>query len=203
MDSEFFAAFYCDMVPQLVRFVGRRLPTDSAEDVAHDTMITLWRKDPPSPGDDQDLGRLRALAFLIAAGHVRNAERKAASERRLLEAIASETALPPASTDPTAEAVLSDRLQALLSQERPDDRRALGLLSLGFKTAEIADVLEVSPKAASMRLRRAIDRLRRARTESRCREGGCRGLPACLPRGIPAGEGSDEGCDRHRRRPDP
>ena len=40
------------------------------------------------------------------------------------------------------------------------DREALHLLIGGFRTSEIADILGITPKAASMRLCRARDRLK-------------------------------------------
>lgn len=197
MESEAFTVFYHQMVPSLVRFIGRRLTPELAEDVAHDTMITLWRKNPPAPLDDHDLRRLRAFAYLIAAGHMRNAERKIAGERGMLAVICNDGLLESPRADPTAEAVLPGRLDALLPHLRPDDRRALVLLSAGFKTAEIAELLHVSPKAASMRLRRARDRLRQLweAQASGGREGGGGRLPARLQGGISPSESADEGGD--------
>lgn len=62
--------------------------------------------------------------------------------------------------DPTFEALLPDHVASRVAGLSRDDRQALNLMLAGFKTNEIADILEVTPKAASMRLSRAKDRLR-------------------------------------------
>lgn len=161
MDSAYFNDFYADMRPRIARFIRARFPFDLAEDLANETMLTLWQKNPKTPTDDAGLRQLRAFTYAIAVGHIRNAERKLATEAKLSSALSEATLrISGNNDDPTFEALLPDHVASRVAGLSRDDRQALNLMFAGFKTNEIADILEVTPKAASMRLSRAKDRLR-------------------------------------------
>ncbi len=161
MDSASFNDFYAEMRPRIARFIRARFPFDLAEDLANETMLTSWLKNPETPSDDAGVRQLRSFAYTIAVGHIRNAERKLASEAKFRSAL-DETTLRIVGNaeDPTYEAVLPDHVKAAVAGLGFDDRQALNLMLVGFKTSEIADILEITPKAASMRLSRAKGRLR-------------------------------------------
>lgn len=161
MDSAYFNEFYADMRPRIARFIRARFPFDLAEDLANETMLTLWQKNPKTPTEDAGLRQLRAFTYAIAVGHIRNAERKLATEAKLSSALSEATLrISGNNDDPTFEALLPDHVASAVAGLSRDDRQALNLMLAGFKTNEIADILEVTPKAASMRLSRAKDRLR-------------------------------------------
>ncbi|WP_244930715.1 sigma-70 family RNA polymerase sigma factor [Nocardioides sp. W7] len=161
MDSSYFSDFYAEMRPGIARFIRARFPFDLAEDLANETMLTLWQKDVAAPTSEIAERQLRSFVYSIAIGHIRNAERKQAAEGRLTTALGEAKLLIRGDIgDPTYEAVLPDRVGSLIAELSFDDRQALNLMLAGFRTSDIAAILEVTPKAASMRLSRAKDRLR-------------------------------------------
>ncbi len=161
MGDAFYAEFFADMLPKVHRFIRARFPSGLAEDLASETMLTVWRKQVPAPTDDVGLRQLRSLTYRIAAGHISNAARKAARESDALR----QGVLPVApGVDPTYEAVVPVVLAGAIAQLDLDDRQVLNLMIAGFRTAEIADALGITAKAASMRLARARRRLDRRLT---------------------------------------
>lgn len=156
MDSSYFGDFYAEMLPKVHRYIWARFPSPLAEDLANETMLTLWRKDLPTPGDDVARRQLRTMTYKIALGLVMNAQRRVARE----EAVAgAPTMMIVGGDDPTYEAVVPARVTEAIADLAFADRQALNLLLAGFRTNEIADILDIEPKAASMRLSRAKTRL--------------------------------------------
>ncbi|MFE2291223.1 RNA polymerase sigma factor [Streptomyces sp. NPDC059452] len=123
-----------------------------------ETMLTVWRKQVPVPTDDVGLRQLRTLTYKIALGHISNAQRKGARESDALRQGMLRT-LPGA--DPTYEAVVPVVLAEAIAQLDVNDGQGVNLMIAGFRTAEIADILGITEKAASMRLARARKRLDR------------------------------------------
>jgi len=154
----FYAEFFAEMLPKIHKFVRARFPSSYAEDLANETLLTLWRKEVPAPCDDTELRQLRQLTYKIALGHILNAQRKAAREQEAVDRVVLRI-LP--GSDPTFEAIVPDALAQAIDQLGFNDRQAVNLLIAGFGTGEIADILGVTPKAASMRLARARERLDR------------------------------------------
>lgn len=159
----FYADFFTQMLPEVHKFIRARFSPAQAEDLANETMLSLWRKEVPVPRDETELSQLRQLTYRIAIGHILNAQRKTdhemdAAERAVLRIVPG--------SDPTFEAVVPDPLAQAIDSLGFTDRQAVNLLISGFGTSEIADILGISPKAASMRLARARERL-----ERRIREG--------------------------------
>lgn len=154
----FYADFFAEMLPKIHKFIRARFPSSQAEDLANETLLTLWRKEIPAPRDDTELRQLRQLTYKIALGHVLNAQRKEVRERDAVDRAVLRI-LP--GSDPTFEAIVPDTLAQAIDQLGFNDRQAVNLLIAGFGTGEIADILGVTPKAASMRLARARERLDR------------------------------------------
>lgn len=132
-----------------------------ADDLASETLLTLWGKRPAAPVDDISVRRLRAFTYAIAIGHVRNAERRLATDGKLVGALAAAALRDSAiSHDPARSAVGLYDLERAIRALSNSDQQVLRLLAAGFRVGEIAARLEIAPKAASMRVRRARERLR-------------------------------------------
>ncbi|WP_203336269.1 RNA polymerase sigma factor [Nocardioides limicola] len=152
----FYADYFADMLPKVHKFIRARFSSSLAEDLASETMLTLWRKNIPAPKNDVELRQLRKLTYKIATGHVSNAEKKfsregAANQQGMLRMIPGD--------DPTFEAVVPSVVVDALAQLEFNDRQVVNLVIGGFRTREIAEILGITPKAASMRLARARERL--------------------------------------------
>jgi len=166
VDAAYCEVFYAEMRPKIARFIRARFPFDLAEDLANETMLTLWRKDARTPTTETELRQLRSFTYAIAIGHVRNAERKMVTEGKLSDELAAAAVtggvlrIHGPDRDPTFEAVVPSSAGDAIRKLRADDQQAINLLVAGLTTAEIADILGITPKAASMRLSRAKDRLR-------------------------------------------
>lgn len=156
MRSSFYSEYFEDMLPKIHRFIRIRFPSDLAADLAAETLLTLWRKQLPVPADEIALRKLRTLTYKIALGHISNEERRIARERSHLGQMPLKVQTGP---DPTFEAVVPVLLAEAIASLDPNDQQAVNLLIAGFKTSEIADILDITPKAASMRLARARQRL--------------------------------------------
>ncbi|MFT4009369.1 MAG: sigma-70 family RNA polymerase sigma factor [Nocardioidaceae bacterium] len=167
MDKEFFTEFYEDMRPKITRFIRARFPFEMAEDLANDTMVTLLRHDPPTPTDEVELRQLRSFAYQAALGHILNAERRLVTEEKLGPTVVADVTLRIQcdTQDPTFEAVLPQMLADAVAELPEVDRQAVSLMAAGLKTGEIADILAIPFKTASMRLSRARRRLRELLTE--------------------------------------
>ncbi|WP_170994684.1 RNA polymerase sigma factor [Streptomyces sp. BPSDS2] len=158
MRDAFYVEYFTDMFPKVHRFIRARLHSGLAEDLASETMLTVWRKQVPVPSDDVGLRQLRTLTYKIALGHIANAERKRARESDVLH---QGTLRVTPEADPTYEAVVPVVLAEAVAQLDFYDRQGVHLMIAGFRTAEIADMLGITEKAASMRLARARKRLGR------------------------------------------
>ncbi|MFE9459003.1 RNA polymerase sigma factor [Streptomyces californicus] len=158
MRDAFYVEFFSGMFPKVHRFIRARFRSGLAEDLASETMLTVWRKQVPVPTDDVGLRQLRALTYKIALGHISNAEK-----RRAREADALHRGIPRVTpeADPTYEAVVPVVLAEEVARLDSNDRQGVNLMIAGFRTAEIADILGITEKAASMRLVRARKRLGR------------------------------------------
>lgn len=138
----------CVYVP-LQRYLRRRADVPTAEDVLGDVLLVLWRRadDIPSEGT---LAWCYAVARRCLANNLRGAQRRARLLTRLTE-------LPP---PPTEEP--DPDLVAAFDALSDADRELLRLWAWEqLAPREIAQVLDISPNAASIRLHRATGRLRR------------------------------------------
>jgi RNA polymerase sigma-70 factor (ECF subfamily) len=134
----------------LQRFLRRRTDPATAEDVLGDVLLVLWRRADAIPAEAPI-----AWAYGVARGCLANHVRGAVRQERLAERLALE---PPGGPEFGAEHyALDDALDRL-----PENDRELLRLWAWEQLAprEIATVLDITPNAASIRLHRAIGKLK-------------------------------------------
>jgi RNA polymerase sigma-70 factor, ECF subfamily len=134
----------------LQRFLRRRTDAATAEDVLGDVLLVLWRR-----VDDIPHEAPVAWAYGVARGCLANAVRGQARQERLVRRLAAE----PEPGGGTAEhEALADALDKL-----PEgDRELLQLWAWEqLQPKEIAAVLGITANAASIRLHRAIGKLKK------------------------------------------
>lgn len=132
----------------LQRYLRRRCPAPDVDDVLADVLLVLWRRLDDVPPDAP-----LAWAYGVARGCLANHVRSSARRDGLVRRLASVPVEPEASSDP----VLDDALAAL-----PDgDREVLRLWAWEqLPPREIALVLGTTANAASIRLHRAVKKLK-------------------------------------------
>lgn len=163
MDVAEFEDFFGFMHPRLVRYARRRLDPDTAGDVSAQALQTLWNKQLPAPVDDVAHRQLQSLAYRVVQGHINNALRAAARRGRIVERLADQHRAAGAIEPDVADRVLGAGdldLPDVIERLSLTDREVLLLLADGYRVAEIAIILDCTPAAAGMRLRRAKDNLR-------------------------------------------
>jgi RNA polymerase sigma-70 factor (ECF subfamily) len=134
----------------LQRYLRRRTDAATADDVLGDVLLVLWRR-----VDDIPAEAPVAWAYGVARGCLANAVRGAARQDRLVRRLAAE---PPGAA-PTAEHATLEHALADLPEA---DREILQLWAWEqLAPREIAEVLGITPNAASIRLHRAVGKLRK------------------------------------------
>lgn len=146
--EERFTELLAEVWEPLQRFLRRR--SADGDDVLADTTLALWRRLDDIPAD----ARL-AWSYGVARHCLLNAQRSDVRRTRLLRRVALEPLAPPPEEDPLLAAALS-RLSAA-------DQELLRLWAWEeLAPRDIAVVLSISANAASIRLHRALGRLRSA-----------------------------------------
>jgi RNA polymerase sigma-70 factor, ECF subfamily len=142
------------LIEPLRRFLARRTDPATAEDVLAETLLVCWRRAEDLP--EQPL----PWAYGVARNCLRNAERAARRQQRVVDRIAAVD--PPAASAPGPEASGPESpLAAALAGLRPEEAELLRLWAWEqLAPAEIAVVLGVSANAVSLRLQRARQKLR-------------------------------------------
>ena len=150
------------LMEPLRRYLARRTDPATADDVLADTLLVCWRRLDDVPAEPLP------WAYGVARRCLANAQRGERRQARLATRIS--VVDPPArttaaGTDSSADAGLDTGLDTGLGEAmarlRPEDAELLRLWAWEQLTpAEIADVLEISPNAASIRLHRAREKLR-------------------------------------------
>jgi RNA polymerase sigma-70 factor, ECF subfamily len=138
----------------LQRYARRRAEPHLADDVVSDALLVLWRR-----LDDVPLDAQIPWALSVARGCFANRRRAQDRQENLVRRLHSERALNdvrvPVDADP--------ELEAALRRIDDADREVLRLWAWeSLEAREIAVVLGITPNAASIRLHRAKQRLRRA-----------------------------------------
>lgn len=142
-----------ELVEPLRRYLGRRTDAETAEDVLAETLLVCWRRLDDVPAGDGSL----PWAYAVARRCLANAERSARRQRRVAGKVA--TLDPPQETAPADDG--DPALHAALGRLRDADAELLRLWAWEQLTpAEIAQVLDVTPNAVSVRLTRAKAALR-------------------------------------------
>ena len=146
------------LMEPLRRYLARRTDPATADDVLADTLLVCWRRLDDVPAEPLP------WAYGVARRCLANAQRGERRQARLATRIS--VVDPPArttaaGTDSSADAGLDTGLDEAMARLRPEDAELLRLWAWEQLTpAEIADVLEISPNAASIRLHRAREKLR-------------------------------------------
>ncbi len=159
--EEFFRAVY----PRLTRYARRSVDPSTAEELAAAALQTLWEKNLPAPKDEVEHRKLRSLAYRIVEGKIRN-ERRAAGKRAQDQQYVRRNRIAWAASDGRAyedgglHGESEDGLPAWVESLPRTDRAVLALVVDGFKGAEIAEILDCSRAAVTMRLQRAKKRAR-------------------------------------------
>lgn len=154
-----FEEFAPGIVDPLRRFLARRTDPATAEDVLADTLLVCWRRVEQVPAEPLP------WAYAVARHCLANAERSSRRQRRVAAKVAALD--PPATSLPGPDDDGSDpgegrdgALDAALAALRPGDAELLRLWAWEqLQPAQIAQVLEVTPNAAAIRLHRARQRL--------------------------------------------
>lgn len=135
----------------LRRYLVRRCDPDTAQDVLADTFLVLWRRLEEVPGEAE-----LPWCYAVARNCLANAERAARRRRGLVERIVR--LQPPAEV--AREDLPDPAVHRALARLSATDREVLRLSAWeGLDPREIADVLGITPNAASIRLHRARRRL--------------------------------------------
>ena len=144
--DEQFNDFYRLHLPQVMRYVARRLRWD-IDDVVEEAFVTAWRKRaliPPATSDQ--IVWLYAIARRVIANKVRwraRLDRFNRSQERLIEE----------STNGDSENVTSLLVNSALRRMRPQDREVLLLVEWdGCTIDQAASVLEITSSAAGKRI---------------------------------------------------
>ena len=142
-----FEALAAEVVEPVRRYLARRTDPDTAEDVLADTLLVCWRRigELPEP----------ALPWVygVAKNCLANAERGDRRQRRVAARVAVVDPPPEATREPDA---ADERVSAALAALRPEEAELLRLWAFEqLGPGEIAQALEITPNAASIRLHRA------------------------------------------------
>ena len=159
-----FRAHYAGLVGAAERLVGDR---SSAEDVAQEVMLELWRRREALPEEMS----LRAYLFQSTRNRALNRLRHARVVREAEPHVRPPTAAPPADGEASA-GELHAAARAAVDALPPDVRETFQLSRVdGLTYPEIAKVQEISVKTVEARMGRAL-RLLRERLAAWLPEGG-------------------------------
>ncbi len=147
-----FERLAAEVVEPVRRFLARRTDPVTAEDVLADVLLVLWRRLDAVPAEPLP------WTYGVARNCLANAERGARRQRRLAARIAAvDRGQESGPEDPGTDQLVLDALARL----RPADAELLRLWAWEQLTpAEIAEIAQITPNAANIRLHRARGRLR-------------------------------------------
>ncbi|NPC98858.1 sigma-70 family RNA polymerase sigma factor [Nocardioides sp. zg-DK7169] len=143
------------MVDPLRRYLARRTDPATADDVLADTLLVCWRRLEQLPEEPLP------WAYGVARHCLANAERSSRRQRRVAAKVAVLDPPPEAGPGPGDDDGPAAAVAEALAGMRVEDAELLRLWAWEqLSAAEIAQVLGISPNAASIRLHRARGRLR-------------------------------------------
>ena len=143
-----FEAVAAEVWEPLQRYLRRRADPTTADDVLGDVLLVMWRR-----REDVPEGAELPWAYGVARGCLANARRSDERRLRLVRRLESEPVAAP-SDDPD--------LDEALARLRSEDRELVRLWAWeGLEPRDIAVVLGITPNAASIRLHRVRERLRK------------------------------------------
>lgn len=158
-DEARFAELYSAHRSKVWLYCRRRVGADRADDAMADVFLTVWRRIDEAPEGDAALPWLYRVAYLTVSNHWRSFRRSKRLQAKV-DAIGVEA--PDSIADQLVVREEARHVVGLLDRLRERDAEILRLAAWEhLDTAQIADVLGVSPDAAKQRLSRARGRLRR------------------------------------------
>lgn len=157
-DRRAFQDLFAEVFEPVRRYLVRRTDEATADDVAAETMLVLWRRPADVPADARV-----AWAIGVARLQLKNAERSRRRQDRLVNRII--VVDPPAETVPERNTSTDERVARAMAGLRDAEAEIVRLWAWEELTVpEIAHVLSISANAVSVRLHRAkrklADRLR-------------------------------------------
>ncbi len=145
-----FSSVAAQVYEPLQRYLRRRVDDDLAEDVLADVLLVLWRRLDEIPAD-----AALPWTYGVARRCLANAVRGAQRQDRLVARLAAERPTQPGGSS------YDEALHVALASASDADRELLRLWAWEqLAPREIAVVLELSANAVSIRLHRALKRLR-------------------------------------------
>jgi RNA polymerase sigma-70 factor (ECF subfamily) len=151
MDQREFVHLFRPLLPKVSAYLNRRVPAQDVEDLASKVFELAWSKREGCPE-----GFELAWTYRICGNVVSNYRRKASSSWRLGGLIDSDGSAPSAEDLAIANLSMRAAFEALASK----DRQILSLFAFdGLTVAEIGTALNLTPNAATQRLKRARAKL--------------------------------------------
>lgn len=151
MSPEEFNAVFRALLPEVSKFLARRVNHSQVEDLASDLFELAWSKRSQIEKGFELPWLFKSARYLLANHH-----RKEAGRSKILANLAEPVAAPSAESIALADIELSDAWALLTSKEQ----ELLALWAFeGFGPKEISKVLGISENAANIRLSRAKHKL--------------------------------------------
>ena len=149
-----FESVVTEVVEPVRRYVARRTDAATADDVLGDVLLVLWRRFDELPAEPLP------WAYGVARNCLANAHRGVRRQQRVAARI---TTLDPPQEAVPEDPAADERVRATLERLRPAEAELLRLWAWEELTAaEIAEVLAITPNAASIRLHRARESFKAA-----------------------------------------
>lgn len=153
MSPEEFNTVFRALLPDVSRFLARRVPVADVEDLAADLFELAWSKRSQIESGLELAWLYKSARYLIA-----NHYRKQSGRTRIFASLQEPVAAPSAESIAIADIELSEAWSLLANK----DQEVLALWSFeGLEVPQIAKVLEISDNAANIRLSRARSSLRK------------------------------------------
>lgn len=151
--TEQFEDIVNEVFEPLQRYLHRRMPADSVDDVLSETLMVVWRRLDEVP-PDASLPWCYGVARKVLSNHRRGQERRL----RLVDRLTAEPQQD--STDPQGVDDVDPHLEAALELLSDQERELIHLWAWEqLEPREIALVVESTPNAISLRLTRAKQKL--------------------------------------------
>lgn len=152
MSPEEFNAVFRALLPEVSKFLSRRVASSEVEDIASDLFELAWSKRSQIPAGMELAWLYKSARYLIS-----NHYRKSNGRARIFSTLQEPFAAPSAESIAVADLTLSQAWGKL----SPKDQEVLALWSFeGLEVNQISTVLEISENAANVRLSRARTNLR-------------------------------------------
>jgi RNA polymerase sigma-70 factor, ECF subfamily len=153
MSPEEFNGVFRALLPEVSRFIARRVSASEVEDLAADLFELAWAKRAQIEAGMELAWLYKSARYLIA-----NHYRKLSGRSRIFASLQEPVAAPSAESIAVADLELSQAWATLTTREQ----EVLALWSFeGLEVSQIAKVLEISDNATNIRLSRARSALKR------------------------------------------